>query len=93
MKYQKGISGNPRGRPKRGETLTDLLREKIEVPKSPREKLIRKEKLIERLITLAEGGDLAALKYIFDRIDGLPRQSIELDAAVDAKLMAIMNGQ
>jgi len=92
MPFSKGKSGNPQGRPKKGETLTDLLREKIEVPKTAKEKLTRKERIIEQLITLAEGGDLAALKYVFDRIDGRPKESIELtDGAIDTKLREIMS--
>jgi len=92
MPFSKGQSGNPQGRPKKGETLTDLLREKIEVPKTAKEKLTRKERIIEQLITLAEGGDLAALKYLFDRIDGRPKESIELtDGAVDTRLREIMS--
>jgi len=92
MPFAKGKSGNPKGRPKKGETLTDLLREKIETPKTVREKLTRKEKIIEKLIALAEGGDLSALKYLFDRIDGRPKESIELtDGAIDTRLREIMS--
>ena len=92
MPFSKGKSGNPQGRPKKGETLTDLLREKIEVPKTAKEKLTRKERIIEQLITLAEGGDLAALRYVFDRIDGRPKESIELtDGAIDTRLREIMS--
>jgi len=92
MPFAKGKSGNPQGRPKKGETLTDLLREKIETTKTAKEKLTRKEKIIEKLIALAEGGDLSALKYLFDRIDGRPKESIELtDGAVDTRLKEIMS--
>jgi ribosomal protein L17 len=92
MPFTKGQSGNPQGRPKKGETLTDLLREKIEAPKTSKEKQTRKDRIIEELITLAEGGDLAALKYIFDRIDGRPKESIELtDGAIDTRLKEIMS--
>jgi len=91
MPFAKGRSGNPRGRPKKGETLTDLLREKIETKKTIREKLTRKEKIIEKLIALAEAGDLSALKYLFDRCDGRPVESIELtDGAIDQRLREIM---
>ena len=92
MKFQKGQSGNPKGRPKKGETMTDLLRKKLDIPKTSREKLTRKEKIIEKLLILAEAGDLSALKYVFDRIDGKPMTSIELtDGTVDAKLREIMS--
>ena len=91
MPFTKGQSGNPQGRPKKGETLTDLLREKIEAPKTGKEKQTRKELIIERLITLAEGGDLAAVRYVFDRIDGRPKESIEFtDGAIDTRLREIM---
>lgn len=92
MPFSKGKSGNPQGRPKKGETLTDLLREKIETTKTAKGKLTRKDKIIEKLIALAEGGDLSALKYLFDRIDGRPKESIELtDGAVDTRLREIMS--
>jgi ribosomal protein L17 len=72
--------------------LTDLLREKIDVPKTAAAKLTRKEKIIEKLITLAEAGDLSALKYLFDRLDGRPKESIELtDGAIDTRLREIMS--
>jgi hypothetical protein len=38
MPFKQGQSGNPRGRPKKGEAMTDLLREKIETTKTTREK-------------------------------------------------------
>jgi ribosomal protein L17 len=92
MPFTKGQSGNPQGRPKKGETLTDLLREKIEAPKTSKEKHTRKDMIIEKLITLAEAGDLTALKYVFDRIDGRPKESIELtDGATDTRLKEIMS--
>jgi ribosomal protein L17 len=84
---------NRRGRPKKGETLTDLLREKIETTKTAKEKLTRKERIVEKLIALAEGGDFSALRYLFDRLDGKPKESIEMtDGAVDQRLREIMNG-
>jgi len=90
--FTKGQSGNKQGRPKKGETLTDLLREKFEATKSAKGKLPRKEILIEKLLTLAESGDLPALKYIFDRCDGRPMQTLEINNdAVDRRLMEILN--
>jgi len=93
MPFSKGKSGNPRGRPRKGETLTDLLREKLETTKTTRDKLTRKEKIAEKLLSLAESGDLGALRYVFDRLDGKPRETIEMEnAALDEQLRRIMNG-
>lgn len=63
-----GWRGGP-GRPKKGEALTDILSRKID-----------KEEMATLLIEKARAGDFAAMKYIYDRIDGAPKQSI--DAAV-----------
>ena len=64
--WEKGKSGNPNGRPKKGETLTDAL-----------EQAINKEDLAKALLTLVEEGNIAAIKYAYDRIDGRPKETIE----------------
>jgi hypothetical protein len=65
-RFEKGTVANPNGRPKKGETFTDILRSKADP-----------EDIADRLIALAKKGDLAALKYIYDRMDGTPRQTID----------------
>jgi hypothetical protein len=65
-RFVPGWEGGP-GRPKKGEALTDILKSKL-----------NKEELAEKLIAKAfEDGDLAAMKYIYDRIDGRPKETIE----------------
>jgi len=75
---------NRKGRPRKGETFTDalnLILEEQSVTYKDR-KISGKEAAARKLLELAMGGDVAALKYLADRIDGTPRQSIELDASV-----------
>ena len=60
-----GQSGNPNGRPPKEQALTDLLKEKA-----------NKDELVKRLLVMAKK-DLTALKYVFDRIDGKPRETLE----------------
>jgi len=89
MKFQKGRSGNPAGRPKKGQALTDLLRQRIEDKEAG---VSRKEKIIEKLIGMAESGDIAAVKYIFDRLDGRPIEAIKIDPnGIDGKLLEILS--
>ena len=74
MPYAKGQSGNPNGRPKTGAAMTDLLRK--ELNKAGEDKIPLKKKLVKTLIDKAIEGDPACLKYIIDRLDGKPTETI-----------------
>ena len=67
MTFKKGDPRiNRKGRPRSGATLTDLLKEKLD-----------KEKFIERLIELANSGNMKALEMIYERIDGKQKEFVE----------------
>ena len=88
--FQKGVSGNPKGRPPKGAALTEILNSKLDAVKGGK---LRREIIAEKLLELAESGDFYALKYVFDRTDGRPKESVELSGgAIDAKLREILNG-
>jgi hypothetical protein len=75
--FRPGVSGNPRGRPKRGASLAERIRETVD----PNE-------LIEFLLTTMRSPGVnrrervAACQALFDRGWGKPLQSIELDASL-----------
>ena len=50
---------NYNGRPKKGETLSDILRSKL-----------NKDVFVDKLIKLAESGSMPAIKEIYERIEG-----------------------
>jgi len=97
-RFEKGKSGNPRGRPKTGEALTDLLKNYLENCE-PDDIKARKTRLIEelykraigRIETTANGktrwieGSDDLLKYLINRIDGMPKQAMELDALLEGE--------
>jgi len=57
---------NRNGRPKKGESITDLLRETVD-----------KQALVDKLIEIAiDKGDIQALKYAIDRMDGKPIETV-----------------
>lgn len=63
--WKKGVSGNPNGRPPKDQALTDILKSKVD-----------KDEMARLLLESARGGDLAAIKYVYDRIDGRPKETI-----------------
>lgn len=74
MPYKKGQSGNPGGRPKKGETFTDILRALGNKKDYTYEgnKITRKEGLANKVWekALADNPDMFAVKLIYDRADG-----------------------
>jgi hypothetical protein len=72
MKWNPGQSGNPAGRPKKGESLAEALRVKLAEDEGRRLDLIA-----EKLIGMAQGGNIAAIKLIFERVDGAIPKAIE----------------
>ena len=70
-RWKKGVSGNPRGRPKKGDSLTSLLKEEIaKICPADREKRTWKELVVRATLQLAMKGNATALKEIWERLDG-----------------------
>ncbi len=83
--WLKGQSGNPQGKPK--DVLTDILRRRLELP-SKHGNETRAEDLADELLALCEPPTLPAeriraLEYVYNRLGGTPRQSIDLASAED----------
>ena len=79
---------NRKGRPKKGQSLTDILnwaldqKRKITDEKTGNEKaILLRHLLAEKLIKKAvDDGDVPAMKYIYDRLDGRPKETVDLNA-------------
>jgi hypothetical protein len=65
-RYKPGQSGNPNGRPKKGKTLTDIIRAKVD-----------KDKFAEAVLNKAYEGDVTAQKLILSYLDGNPVQPVD----------------
>jgi hypothetical protein len=92
MPFTRGQSGNPGGRPKKGKSLTEAL-EKAMKRKSSNGKR-NYDAMADTLVKLAiEDKNITAIKYIMDRVDGRPKETIVMtDGAIDVKLKEILNG-
>ena len=82
---QKGHTGNPFGRPKKGECMTEILSAIGDLCdiKVKDELISRKKAIAQRLWSMALSGDLPSIKYIYDRIDGSPKQSVAMDMTTE----------
>ncbi len=65
-RFRKGVSGNASGRPKQDHPLIAAL-----------EAIVDKAELAEKLWDMAMAGESWAIKYIYDRLAGLPVQRYE----------------
>lgn len=69
------MSGNPNGRPKKL-PLTDVIRQKLEASRKG-QKVSNAEAIADKLIEMALGGNLEAMKELADRAEGKPKQRTE----------------
>jgi hypothetical protein len=76
-KFKKGEIANPAGRPKKGETITDIAKQFLDnIP--PGQKKTNKEMFFEKVYSMALAGDISALKLIWNYTDGMPIQKGEV---------------
>ncbi len=73
---------NRNGRPKKEHCLTDLLKEALDQEHTKTGKT-NKQMIIDKMFELADKGDANILKYLFDRVDGKPLQTIEANIKRD----------
>lgn len=75
--FKPGQSGNPNGRPPKGTSLTELMREYLtEIdPVTGKE---RRQGFIEKVSQLAHKGDATALKLVWNYLEGMPTQKTDI---------------
>lgn len=67
--WKKGQSGNPKGRPSKGYSIAERMREMFT------EKPHVKDLIIQSMVNaVLEKGDVQAAKYLSSYLDGLPKQ-------------------
>ena len=87
--YMKGNTGNPGGRPKN--TLTTILKERMMEDVMINDKwLTTADLIVDQAIQLALEGDMQAIKWIFERVDGRPIP-MRLELVAEHKPIRILN--
>ena len=74
-KFEKGQSGNPRGRPRSEQAITPWLRKLLEEKRAGK---TRAEHVANAWIKAAEAGDVNAIKALADRVDGKVPDSVDV---------------
>lgn len=79
--FKPGESGNPKGRPKKGDTWADILEDiserEVIVDKSTGQKLTYKEVVALRAFQEAAKGNTLMFNAIMNRMSGYPKHRIE----------------
>ena len=81
-KWLPGVSGNPNGRPPSGQAFSDLLRREAEKV-DPDSGLSNAEVIAAALVRLAKEGNVTAIERYADRLDGKPKQSMEVTGNIE----------
>ena len=72
--WKPGQSGNLNGRPKKGLAMTEALKD-ILLERNPSTKIERYKELLQKALQMAMRGDGDMLKYLINRIEGMPKGS------------------
>lgn len=89
-RWKKGVSGNPRGRPKKEDCLTSLLREEIQkICSADRESRTWKQLVVRATLQLAMKGNATALKEVWERLDGKVLHKEQVQLGEDGKQITI----
>lgn len=78
--WKSGQSGNPNGRPRKGNTLNEILEKdgKRLIDDDDGKRRSRLKVLSRRLWDLALSKDITAIKYVCDRLGGRPTEQIKV---------------
>jgi hypothetical protein len=74
MAWKKGQSGNPKGRAAE-KPFADALRMEIKAAGEDHQKL---REIARKALDKAAGGDMHAISFVADRLDGKPHQAVEM---------------
>ena len=69
--FKPGQSGNPKGRPKKGYSITEWFQEMLD------SKPEVKDAIGKSIVEKALKGDPTALKLVWNYMDGMPKQTID----------------
>jgi Family of unknown function (DUF5681) len=87
--FEKGKSGNPKGRPRNVSSLTVILRKKIaQICEYDKQQRTWQEMIVLATLKLAMEGNSSALREVWDRLGGqVPPRSPEEEASYPTRIV------
>ncbi|MBE0418182.1 MAG: hypothetical protein IBX63_10495 [Coriobacteriia bacterium] len=79
--FAPGVSGNPAGRPPGSVSLSTVLKVKLATVAPGDERRTYAEVLVDEVFRLAADGNAAALRLVWEYVEGKPPQSLRVTAA------------
>lgn len=70
--FKPGQSGNPKGRPPKGYSITEMMKEMLASDPD------LKKEIGYKIAEKAKRGDMAAMKMLWQYMDGMPQQNVDL---------------
>jgi len=90
--FKKGEINNPNGRPKDSFSILTILKRKLQECPKGEDKRTYAERIVQKLLDDAERkGDTQMRKIIFNYIEGMPAQKMDLTSGGE-KIIPIYNG-
>ena len=81
--FSKGKSGNPKGRPTKGDCLVSCLKEELASLVAKGSPLTKEQMIAKALVDKAMLGDIMAIRLAFEYTAGKPTQAIEMSGSVN----------
>lgn len=86
--WSKGKSGNPKGRPSSGMSLTELMKAHLEkIPEGS--EVSYKEAFISKVFARAYEGNEVYVKLVWNYVEGMPKQATDITSGGKVLRMAI----
>lgn len=88
MPWTSGQSGNRRGRPRKGTSFKEALVKALAI-KDPETKRTQLQYIVDAAIDRAKAGDLDAIRFIAERLDGKVPESVQQSGSITVRVIYV----
>lgn len=85
--WKPGQSGNPKGPPRKKDSITHLMNEFLKTKAPGDKRTTYREIFVKKVFQKAMQGDIPAIRLIWNYIDGMPSQNLNIGGQTDNPLL------